>query len=59
MRPSRTRKTAIDAQANADKVQATPTFLVGKSGGKLQKVSVWSLTDIESLSAAIESALQG
>ena len=48
----------IDAQADADKVQETPTLLVGKSGGTLRKVQVSSLTDIESLSAAIEDALR-
>jgi protein-disulfide isomerase len=54
----RDEKKAIDAQANADGVKATPTFLVGKSGGTLRAVSVTSLTDIQSLSAAIESALR-
>ena len=52
------RENTIDLQANADKVQATPTFLVGKTGGKLHEVSVSSLTDISSLSAAIDTALR-
>ena len=38
-----------------DNVTETPTVLVGKTGGKLQKVSV-SLSNIDSLSAAIEAA---
>ena len=51
-------ETAIDAQRKADKVNATPTFLVGKTDGKLHEVSVSSLTDISSLSAAIDNALR-
>lgn len=54
----RNEEQAIDAQANADGVDSTPTFLVGRSGGTLRKVSVTSLTDIQSLSAAIENALR-
>jgi protein-disulfide isomerase len=49
---------AIDTQANADKLEETPTFLVGKTGGTLRKVSISSLTDIESLSTAIDNALR-
>jgi hypothetical protein len=37
-------------------VTETPTVLVGKTGGKLQKASV-SLSNIDSLSTAIENAL--
>ncbi len=33
----------------------TPTVLVGKTGGKLQKAQV-SLSDIDALSAAIQAA---
>jgi protein-disulfide isomerase len=49
---------AIDGQANADKVNSTPTLLVGRSGGTLHKVEVSSLTDIQSLSTAIDAALR-
>jgi protein-disulfide isomerase len=51
-------ETTIDAQSKADRVDSTPTFLVGKTDGKLRPVSVTSLTDIQSLSAAIEAALR-
>jgi protein-disulfide isomerase len=46
----------FDNEGNADNVTETPTVLVGKTGGKLQKASV-SLSNIDSLSAAIENAL--
>jgi protein-disulfide isomerase len=49
-------ETQFDNQGNADNVTETPTVLVGKTGGKLQKASV-SLSNIDSLSAAIENAL--
>ena len=45
----------FDDEGNADKVTETPTVLVGKTGGRLQKASV-SLSNIDSLSAAIEAA---
>ena len=46
----------FDNEGNADNVSETPTVLVGKTGGKLQKASV-SLSNIDSLSIAIENAL--
>jgi protein-disulfide isomerase len=46
----------FDNEGNADNVTETPTVLVGKTGGKLQKASV-SLSNIDSLSTAIENAL--
>jgi protein-disulfide isomerase len=46
----------FDNEGNADNVSETPTVLVGKTGGKLQKASV-SLSNIDSLSTAIENAL--
>ena len=36
----------------------TPSFLVGKTGGKMQKLEYSSLTDPSSFNAAIESALK-
>jgi acetyl-CoA carboxylase beta subunit len=47
----------LDTEAKADNVSETPTVLVGKSGGRLQKASV-SLSNIDSLSAAIQNALR-
>jgi protein-disulfide isomerase len=46
----------FDNEGEADNVTETPTVLVGKTGGKLQKASV-SLSNIDSLSTAIENAL--
>jgi protein-disulfide isomerase len=46
----------FDNEGNADNVSETPTVLVGKTDGKLQKASV-SLSNIDSLSTAIENAL--
>jgi len=45
----------FDGEGNADNVTGTPTVLVGKTGGSLQKASV-SLSNIDSLSAAIKAA---
>jgi protein-disulfide isomerase len=47
---------AFDRLADQDRVAETPTVLVGKSGGQLQKVSFPSLTDTSAISAAIEAA---
>jgi protein-disulfide isomerase len=47
----------FDNEADADNVTETPTVLVGRTGGKLEKVSV-SLSNIDSLSAAIENTLR-
>jgi hypothetical protein len=44
-------------QATADKVTATPTLLVGPSGGTLKTVRLSSPTDLQSLSNAIDAAL--
>jgi protein-disulfide isomerase len=45
----------FDSQADADKVQGTPTVLVGKTGGKLSEVVS---PDVANLSAAIRQALK-
>jgi protein-disulfide isomerase len=50
------KESQFDNEGNADNVTETPTVLVGKTGGKLQKASV-SLSNIDSLSTAIENAL--
>jgi protein-disulfide isomerase len=47
-----------DRQATRDKVQATPTILVGKSGGHLRPVTMKSPTDEQSVAAAINAALR-
>jgi len=47
--------TQFDNQATTDNVTETPTVLVGKTGGQLQKTQV-SLSDINALSAAIQAA---
>ena len=47
----------FDNQSDADNVTETPTVLVGKTGGPLQKAQV-SLSNIDALSAAIENALR-
>jgi protein-disulfide isomerase len=44
-----------DSQAQADGVQATPTILVGRTGGALRQVA----NDLSSISAAIQSASRG
>ena len=48
----------VDAQATADKVQATPTILVGKSGTTPKVVTLASPTDIGSVAAAIAAAVR-
>jgi protein-disulfide isomerase len=48
-----------DAQsANAAGLTGTPSFLVGKTAGKMQKLEYSSLTDPSSFDSAIESALK-
>jgi len=47
--------TQFDDQATTDKVTETPTVLVGRTGGNLQKAEV-SLSNIDALSAAIRAA---
>jgi phage tail sheath protein FI len=49
----------FDADAAVDKVQSTPTLLVGKTGTKPKLVSMSSSTDKQSLVAAIDTALAG
>jgi protein-disulfide isomerase len=48
-----------DQQAAKDSVQATPTILVGKSGGPLRRVVLKSPTDRQSVASAITAALAG
>jgi protein-disulfide isomerase len=48
----------LDAQQAADKVQATPTLFVGKSGTKGKVVRLTSATDKATLVDAIDTALQ-
>jgi protein-disulfide isomerase len=48
-----------DQQAVGDSVQATPTILVGKSGGPLRPVTLTSPTDRQSVASAISAALAG
>lgn len=47
---------AFDSQSDQDNVTQTPTILVGKTGGRLREVSMQSLTDTASISAAIAAA---
>jgi len=49
---------AFDKQAAADNVQATPTILVGKSGGALRPVALKSPGDSQSVASAIDAALR-
>jgi protein-disulfide isomerase len=53
------RATALDAQAQADHVDSTPTILVGKTGTAPQKVALSSPTDQQSVVDAIQEALAG
>lgn len=52
------REQKVDAQATADKVQATPTILVGKSGTVPKEVTLTSPTDVGSIDVAIAAALR-
>ena len=47
----------IAEQATADGVDSTPTILVGKTGGSLQRVDLEHASDVGAISAAIENAL--
>jgi protein-disulfide isomerase len=47
----------FDHEAAADKVRATPTILVGKSGGALRPVALTSPSDEQSVASAINAAL--
>jgi protein-disulfide isomerase len=51
------RATALDAQAQADRVDSTPTILVGRTGTAPQKVAMSSPTDQQSVVDAIQAAL--
>jgi protein-disulfide isomerase len=53
------RATALDAQAQADKVDSTPTILVGKTGTAPEKVAMSSPTDQQAVVTAIQGALAG
>jgi protein-disulfide isomerase len=48
----------FDQEAAADNVRATPTILVGKSGGALQPVALTSPSDEQSVASAIHAALR-
>jgi protein-disulfide isomerase len=50
---------SYDQLATKDSVQATPTILVGKSGGSLQPVVLTSPADSQSVASAINAALAG
>jgi len=45
----------IDRQATSDRVSATPTLLLGKTGSKLTAVSSAATFDAAKLAAAIRS----
>lgn len=49
---------AVEQQAAADGVRATPTFLIGPSGGKLAPLEIASL-DIAAFRPALQSLLHG
>lgn len=47
----------IEAESKADQVEATPTILVGKTGGPMRHVELEHASDVASIAAAIENAL--
>jgi protein-disulfide isomerase len=49
----------FDAQARADRVDQTPTILVGRTGSPGRPVTLSSSTDVNSVVAAIDRALRG
>ena len=49
---------AFDRLSNKDAVSATPTILVGKSGGSVRRVSLSSPSDAQSVAAALDRALR-
>jgi protein-disulfide isomerase len=49
----------LDAEAKSAGVSSTPTILVGKTGGKLDVVSLSSPTDYQAVATAIDNALAG
>ena len=50
--------TEFGTQAASDRVQGTPTILVGKSGGQLKPVPLDSPSDSQTIAAAIQAALK-
>jgi protein-disulfide isomerase len=56
---AKTQAGTYDQQSAKDSVQATPTILVGKSGGTLWPVALTSPTDSQSVASAISAALTG
>jgi len=48
----------FDRKAAADNVCATPTILVGKSGGALRPVALAAPSDEQSVASAINAALR-
>jgi protein-disulfide isomerase len=54
---TRKEATAFDQLAAKDHVVATPTILVGKSGGALRQVTLSSPTDAQSVASAVKRAL--
>ena len=58
--PALENQITTDAQlANNEGFNGTPSFLIGKTGGKLEKLGETSLTDPSGFEAAIESKLKG
>jgi protein-disulfide isomerase len=55
---TRGRAAAFDSLSTKDAVSATPTILVGKSGGSLRQVSLASPSDAQSVAAALNTALR-
>jgi protein-disulfide isomerase len=49
---------AFDRASAKDAVRATPTILVGKTGGSLQRVSLTSPSDAQSVAAALNQVLR-
>ncbi len=49
--------TAFDRLADRDQVKATPTILVGKSGQTPRQVTLLSPGDVDSIAAALDSAI--
>jgi protein-disulfide isomerase len=52
-------ESTLDAEAEAAGIHATPTILVGKTGGKLSPVALSSPADEASVAAAIDGVLGG
>src|SRR5207253_8666733 len=52
------RAAAFDRLSTRDAVRATPTILVGKTGGSLKPVTLASPSDAQSVAAALNRALR-